>query len=296
MAATLINGSETARSVNAETAEEVQVLQQKFGVRPALAVVLVGEDPASQVYVSRKVAMCAELGIRSEKIVLPSDTSQEELLRILDRLNSDPEIHGILVQSPTPKQIDERAVVLSIDPRKDVDCFHPFNVGNLLLGDLTGFLPCTPWGVTVLLERYGIRTAGKHAVVLGRSNIVGKPMAALLMAKAPTGDATVTVCHSKTENLDEITRSADIIVAALGIPRFLKGHQVKEGVVVIDVGINRIADPTAKRGCRLVGDVDFASVEPKASFITPVPGGVGPMTIAMLMKNTLRACRAQMSK
>jgi methylenetetrahydrofolate dehydrogenase (NADP+)/methenyltetrahydrofolate cyclohydrolase len=292
MPANLINGNEISKAVNAETAAEVAEIVAKYGVQPALAVILVGEDPASQVYVSRKDKKCAELGIRSEKIVLPADTTEAELLAIIAKLNADPSIHGILVQSPVPKQINEQSVVLAIDPSKDVDCFHPANVGRMMLGDFSGFLPCTPWGVTVLLERSGVVTRGKNAVVLGRSNIVGKPMAAMLAAKAPFGDATVTVCHSHTRDLAAVTLQADIIVAALGIPRFLKGDQVKEGAVVIDVGINRIPDPTAKNGCRLVGDVDFDSVAEKASLITPVPGGVGPMTIAMLMKNTLRACRA----
>lgn len=291
MAAQIIDGKLISAQVNNETAEEIREIQQKYGVTPGLAVILVGEDPASQVYVSRKVKMCEQLGLYSRKIVMPADTTQEELLREIDQLNRDAAIHGILVQSPPPPQINEEEVINAISPAKDVDCFHPENVGRMLLGDRSGFLPCTPWGVTVLLEKSGISTAGKHVVVLGRSNIVGKPMAALLMGKGATGDATVTVCHSKTQNLAEMTRSADIIVAAIGKPEFLTGDMVSEGTVVIDVGINRIDDPSAKNGTRLVGDVQYSSVAEKASWITPVPGGVGPMTIAMLMKNAVRACR-----
>lgn len=288
----LIDGKAIAAEVNAATAEEVRELKEKHGVCPGLAVILAGDNPASQVYVSRKVKMCAELGIRSEKIVLPKEVTQEELLEVVARLNADPEIHGILVQSPPPPQIDEQAVVNAISPAKDVDCFHPQNVGRVLLGDRSGFLPCTPWGVTVLLERSGIETAGKHAVILGRSNIVGKPMAALLLGHGRSGDATVTVCHSKTADLAAITRSADIIIAAIGKANFLTADMVSDGVVVIDVGINRIPCASAKNGFKLVGDVAFDEVAPKAAAITPVPGGVGPMTIAMLMKNTVRACRA----
>ena len=291
MAAQIIDGKLISAQVNNETAEEIREIQQKYGVTPGLAVILVGEDPASQGYVSRKVKMCEQLGLYSRKIVMPADTTQEELLREIDQLNRDAAIHGILVQSPPPPQINEEEVINAISPAKDVDCFHPENVGRMLLGDRSGFLPCTPWGVTVLLEKSGISTAGKHVVVLGRSNIVGKPMAALLMGKGVTGDATVTVCHSRTQNLAEMTRSADIIVAAIGKPEFLTGDMVSEGTVVIDVGINRIDDPSAKNGTRLVGDVQYSSVAEKASWITPVPGGVGPMTIAMLMKNAVRACR-----
>lgn len=287
----LIDGKTISAQVNAETALEVAELKEKHGVTPALAVILVGEDPASQVYVSRKAKMCVELGIRSEKIVLPTETTQAELMEVIDRLNKDDFIHGILVQSPPPPQIDEKAIIDAIDPMKDVDCFHPQNVGKVLLGERTGFLPCTPWGVTVLLERSGITTAGKNVVVLGRSNIVGKPMAALLMGKGFTGDATVTVCHSRTKDLADHTRRADIIVAAIGKPEFLKGDMVSDGVVVVDVGINRVPCETTKTGFKLVGDVAFDEVAAKASRITPVPGGVGPMTIAMLMKNTVRACR-----
>jgi len=291
MTAEIIDGKAISVQVNAETALEVRDLKEKHGLAPALAVVLVGDDPASQIYVSRKAKMCAELGIRSEKIILPKETTQAELMAVIRRLNADESIDGILVQSPPPPQIDEQEIINNIDPAKDVDCFHPQNVGKVLLGDRDGFLPCTPWGVTVLLERSGIQTAGKHAVILGRSNIVGKPMAALLMGKDAGGDATVTVCHSRTKDLAAITRQADIIIAAIGKPEFLKGDMVGDGVVVIDVGINRVPCATAKNGCKLVGDVAYDEVAQKASRITPVPGGVGPMTIAMLMKNTVRACR-----
>lgn len=286
----IIDGKTIAAEVNRETAAEVAAITKDFGARPGLAVVLVGDNPASKVYVSSKVKRCQELGIYSEKIVLPAETSQDKLLQVIERLNSNPMIHGILVQSPVPKQIDEQAVVDAICPDKDVDCFHARNVGRLWLGDFSGFLPCTPWGVMQLLERSGIETAGKHAVILGRSNIVGKPMAALLSAKG--ADATVTICHSRTPNLAEITRTADLIVAAIGKPEFLRGDMVKDGVVVIDVGINRVDAPGTEKGYRLVGDVAFDEVAPKVSRITPVPGGVGPMTIAMLMKNTVRAFHA----
>ena len=288
----IIDGKKIAADVNRETAMEVAAISKEFGSRPGLAVVLVGDDPASKVYVSSKVKRCEELGIYSEKIVLPRETRQEELLRVIARLNADPKIHGILVQSPVPRQIDEQAVVNAIDPDKDVDCFHARNVGRLLLGDFSGFLPCTPWGVMQLLKRSGIATAGKHAVVLGRSNIVGKPMMALLSAKG--ADATVTMCHSRTPDIASFTRTADLIVAAVGKPEFLRGDMVKEGAVIIDVGINRVDAPDLEKGYRLVGDVAYDEVAPKASRITPVPGGVGPMTIAMLMKNTVRAFQLAM--
>lgn len=289
MCATLISGTAISAAVNAETAADAAEAFKRFGIQPALAVILVGEDPASQVYVSRKVKKCGELGILSHKITMPAETTEAELLDVIRKLNEDPAIHGILVQSPVPRQINEQHVVLAIAPEKDVDCFHPMNVGRMMLGDFSGFMPCTPWGVMTLLERSGLSANGKRAVVIGRSNIVGKPMAALLGANTPGGNATVTICHSRTPNLADYTRNADLIVTALGKPQFLKRDMVKEGVIIIDVGINRIADPTAKNGCRLVGDADFAELEPVASYITPVPGGVGPMTIAMLMKNTMRA-------
>ena len=285
----LIDGKTISARVNAETAAEVASIVEKYGKKPGLAVVLVGENPASQVYVASKVKKCQELGIYSEKIVLDKDTTQEELLKVIRSLNENDAIHGILVQSPAPPQIDEGAIVEAIDPDKDVDCFHARNVGKMLLGDMDGFLPCTPWGVMELLERSGISAAGKHAVILGRSNIVGKPMMALLSAKGKTADATVTMCHSRTKDIAAFTRQADLIVAAIGKPEFLRGDMVKEGVIVVDVGINRVPCAGTKTGYKLVGDVCFEEVAPKASRITPVPGGVGPMTIAMLMKNTLRA-------
>ena len=283
----IIDGKKIAADVNHETAMEVAAITKDFGARPGLAVVLVGDNPASKVYVSSKVKRCAELGIYSEKIVLPKETSQAELLQVIAKLNTNPLIHGILVQSPVPKHIDEQAVVNAINPDKDVDCFHARNVGRLLLGDFSGFLPCTPWGVMQLLKRSEIPTAGKHAVIIGRSNIVGKPMMALLSAKG--ADATVTLCHSRTPDIAAFTRNADLIVAAVGKPEFLRGNMVKDGAVIIDVGINRVEAPGTEKGYRLVGDVAFDEVAPKASRITPVPGGVGPMTIAMLMKNTVRA-------
>lgn len=296
MGAKNIDGKQISEAVNRETAAEVNELIEKHGVRPGLAVVLVGDNPASQVYVGSKVRKCQELGIHSEKIVLPKETTEEELLNVINTLNNDPAIHGILVQSPPPPHIDEAKIVEAISPRKDVDCFHPENVGRMFLGDHSGFLPCTPWGVMVLLERSGISPAGKHAVVIGRSNIVGKPMMALLTAKGSHADATLTVCHSRTKNIEHYTRQADIIVAAIGKPEFLKADMVKDGAVVIDVGINRVKDDKAKNGYKLVGDVAFEEVAQKASYITPVPGGVGPMTIAMLMKNTVRACRMTLKK
>ncbi len=292
MSAILIDGKTVAAAVNAENARMCAELTEKYGCRPGLAVVLVGDDPASQVYVSSKVKKCGEIGIESEKIVLPGNATQKDVLDVIDRLNRDPRIHGILVQSPPPPQIDEEQIILSIDPRKDVDCFHPFNAGKMLQGDMTGFLPCTPWGGMKLLEYYRIGLSGKRAVVLGRSNIVGKPMMCMLSNKGV--DATVTLCHSRTVNLAEELKRADLIVAAIGKPEFVRGDMVKEGAVVIDVGINRVADPGLPKGYRLTGDVAFEEVAPKASAITPVPGGVGPMTIAMLMRNTLRGMERMM--
>jgi methylenetetrahydrofolate dehydrogenase (NADP+)/methenyltetrahydrofolate cyclohydrolase len=291
VAAQIIDGKVISGQVNRETAEMTLALAKQHSLQPGIAVVLVGSDPASRVYVNSKEKKAKELGFHSIKIELPATASQEALLAEIDRLNRDPRVHGILVQSPTPKQIDERAVILAIDPAKDVDCFHPFNVGKLLIGDTDGFLPCTPWGVMVLLERSGIRPAGKHAVIIGRSNIVGKPMLALLMQKAAGADATVTVCHSRTPDIAAFTRQADIVVAAIGKAEFLKADMIKPGAVVIDVGINRVPAPGTKLGSRLVGDVAYEEVAAKAGAITPVPGGVGPMTIAMLMRNTLRACQ-----
>jgi methylenetetrahydrofolate dehydrogenase (NADP+)/methenyltetrahydrofolate cyclohydrolase len=286
----LIDGKQIALQVHAETRSAVQALKAR-GIVPGLAVVLVGDDPASRSYVRSKDKMSHELGIHSAKHELPATTTQEELIALVEKLNADPAIHGILVQSPPPPHIDEAAVIRAIDPRKDVDGFHPVNVAKLALDDPSGFVPCTPLGCQRLLLASGIDPAGKHAVVIGRSMIVGKPMALLLMAKGKGGDATVTVVHSRSRNLAELTRQADILVAAIGRPGFVKAGHVREGAVVIDVGINRVEDPTAAKGYRIVGDVAFEEVAPKCSAITPVPGGVGPMTIAMLMANTVKACR-----
>lgn len=291
MTPVLIDGKEVAASVRARLSGEIEELK-KQGKTPGLAVVLVGEDPASQVYVASKVKACAELGLYSQKWALPADTTQKELVELIHKLNADDRIHGILVQSPPPPHIDEEAVILNIDPRKDVDGFHPANVAKLVLEDESGFVPCTPMGCMELLKAYGIETAGKHAVVIGRSMIVGKPMANLLVAK--NANATVTIAHSRTQNLPELCRSADIIVAAVGRPEMVTADYVKEGAVVLDVGINRIADASRPRGYRIVGDVNFEAVKEKCSYITPVPGGVGPMTISMLMANTVKACRQQL--
>ena len=283
-----IDGAAVAAKVMEETKARIAALAQR-GVRPGLAVVLVGNDPASRAYVRSKDRKAAELGLHSVKHELPADTSQATLLALVAELNADPAVHGILVQSPPPPQINEAEVVLAIDPRKDVDGFHPVNVAKLAMEDPTGFVPCTPLGCIRLLQEAGIETAGKSAVVVGRSMIVGKPMALLLMKRGPGGDATVTVAHSRTRNLAEVTRGADIVIAAIGRPHFLGDEHIREGAVVIDVGINRVDDPTHPKGYRLVGDVDYDAVAPKCAAITPVPGGVGPMTIAMLMANCVTA-------
>jgi len=293
MTPTLIDGKKVAADVRARLVKEIEELKAA-GHTPGLAVVLVGEDPASQVYVGSKVKACAELGIYSQKWALPAETTQEELVQLIHRLNADDRIHGILVQSPPPPHIDEEAVILNIDPRKDVDGFHPANVAKLVLEDETGFVPCTPLGCMELLAAYGIPTAGKHAVVIGRSMIVGKPMANLLISKK--ANATVTIAHSRTADLPGLCRTADILVAAVGRREMVKSDYVKPGAVVLDVGINRIEDATRPRGYRIVGDVDFEAVKDSCSAITPVPGGVGPMTIAMLMANTVKACRQQVAK
>lgn len=293
MSAKIIDGKAIAARINEESAMEVAALARNNSIQPGLAVVLIGENPASQVYVGMKVKKCAELGIFSDKRILPVDASMEEVLALIDELNKDPKINGILVQSPPPPQIDEEAVVAAISSRKDVDCFHAENVGKMLIGRQDGFVPCTPYGVMKLLERSGVDPSGKHAVIIGRSNIVGKPMMALLVQKAKGANATVTCVHSRTKNIEEFTRSADILIAAIGKPEFVTGDMVKDGAVVIDVGINRVDDPSVPRGYRLVGDVKFDEVAEKASLITPVPGGVGPMTIAMLMHNTIKACKMQ---
>jgi methylenetetrahydrofolate dehydrogenase (NADP+)/methenyltetrahydrofolate cyclohydrolase len=286
----LIEGRAIAEKVYAELRGEIAALKEQ-GRIPGLAVVLVGDNPASRAYVRSKDKMCRDLGLHSVKLELPADTTQDALLARVEELNRDPAIHGILVQSPPPTQIDEAAIVRAIDPAKDVDGFHPINVAKLALGDESGFVPCTPLGCQRMLIESGIEIAGAHVVVLGRSMIVGKPLALLLMRKGKGGDATVTVVHSRSKGLTEITRSADILIAAIGQAEFVRAEHVREGAVVIDVGINRVDDPTMERGYRLVGDVAFAEVSEKAAAITPVPGGVGPMTIAMLMANTVRACR-----
>jgi methylenetetrahydrofolate dehydrogenase (NADP+)/methenyltetrahydrofolate cyclohydrolase len=288
--ANLIDGRAVAEKVYVDLRNEIAQLKSK-GVTPGIAVVLVGDDPASRAYVRSKDKMSRELGLHSVRLELPATTSQEELLARVDELNRDPQVHGILVQSPPPKQNDEAAIVRALDPRKDVDGFHPLNVAKLAMGDETAFVPCTPLGVQRLLIESKIDIAGAHVVVLGRSMIVGKPVALLLMQKAKGGDATVTVAHSRTKNLEEVTRSADILIAAIGRAHFVKENHVRDGAVVIDVGINRVEDKSDKRGYRLVGDVAFDEVAPKCKAITPVPGGIGPMTIAMLMSNTVKAAK-----
>jgi methylenetetrahydrofolate dehydrogenase (NADP+)/methenyltetrahydrofolate cyclohydrolase len=283
--ANIINGKEISAAIRAEIKEATEQLVSASGVRPGLAVIIVGEDPASQVYVRNKKRACDEVGFYSESYELPESTTQDELNALVDRLNKDEKIHGILCQLPLPKHLDENEVIMRIDPKKDVDAFHPENVGKIMIGDYS-FLPCTPAGVMALLERSGIDVCGKECVVVGRSNIVGKPQAMLLLH----ANGTVTICHSRTKNLAEVCRRADILVAAIGKADFFTGDMIKEGAVVIDVGMNRRADG------KLTGDVDFASVEPKASYITPVPGGVGPMTITMLMQNTLTAAKNAVKK
>ena len=286
--ARLIDGAALARELRAEVATDVAALRAR-GVVPGLTVVLVGDDAGSAVYVGAKEKASREAGMSGETIRLPATTSQDELLRLVGRLNEDPAVHGILVQMPLPRQLDPDAVIRHIRPDKDVDGFHPVNVGKLLIGHTDGFAPCTPAGVQYMLQRSGVETRGADCVVVGRSNIVGKPMAALLMQAGANADATITVCHSRTRDLASHTRRADILIVAAGRPRMITGDMIKAGAVVIDVGMNRIPDVSTKSGTRLVGDVDFASVAARASMITPVPGGVGPMTIAMLLRNTVRA-------
>ena len=286
MSAEVISGKDMAAEIRAEVKERVAGLKES-GLTPGLAVVLVGEDPASQVYVGMKNKDATEAGILSRQITLPADTSQAELLGVVAGLNADPEIHGILVQLPLPDQIDEASVLLAIDPAKDVDGFHPVNVGRLATGDPDVLAPCTPAGVVEMLMRSGHDPAGKHSVVVGRSNIVGRPMAALLLRKAPGGNATVTVAHSRTSDLGAVTGRADILIVAIGQPDFLRANMVKPGAVVIDVGVNRVSDETRERGYRLTGDVAYDEVKDVAAAISPVPGGVGPMTRAMLLSNTV---------
>jgi methylenetetrahydrofolate dehydrogenase (NADP+)/methenyltetrahydrofolate cyclohydrolase len=289
--AKLIDGRAIAEKVYVDLRCEIAQLKSN-GVTPGLAVILVGDNPASRAYVRSKDKMCRDLGLHSVKLELPASTTHSELLACVEELNRDPAIHGILVQSPPPKQIDEAAIVRALDPRKDVDGFHPENISKLAVGDPAGLVPCTPLGVQRLLIESKIDIGGAHVVILGRSMIVGKPLALLFMQKNKDADATVTIVHSRSRNLAEITRSADILIAAIGQANFVKAEHVRDGVVVVDVGINRVEDAATERGYRLVGDVAFDEVAKKVSAITPVPGGVGPMTIAMLMSNTVKACRA----
>jgi len=286
--ANLMDGRAIADQIHTEISQRIAALKQR-GVQPNLAFVRLGEDPASQIYVAMKERMSGRLGIASVTQVLPEATSETELLKRLAQLNADPTIHGVLVQAPLPPHINPAAIYAAISPQKDVDGFHPINVGKLILGDSTGFVPCTPAGIHELLVRSRIRIEGAEVVVLGRGNIVGKPMAALLIQKTRHANATVTVCHTQTRDIAAHCRRADILIAAIGVVEFVKADMVKPGAVVIDVGVNRAQDPNAKGGSRLVGDVDFARVQPIAGRITPNPGGVGPMTIAMLMQNTVRA-------
>jgi methylenetetrahydrofolate dehydrogenase (NADP+)/methenyltetrahydrofolate cyclohydrolase len=288
VSAQIIEGKPIAEAVLADVARRAEALSHAKGIRPGLAVILVGENPASQVYVRNKVKKCEELGFRSDGHYLEAGVSQEAVADVIRRLNADAGIHGILLQMPLPKHMNEHALLALIDPDKDVDGFHPVNVGRLATG-LPGFVPCTPLGVREMLVRSGHDPAGKCVAIVGRSNIVGKPLALLLMRKEKGGDATVCVCHSRTPNLGDLTRRADILVAAIGSARFIKGEMIKPGAVVIDVGTNRVADPSKKSGYGLVGDVDFEAAKQVAAAVTPVPGGVGPMTIAMLMHNTVMA-------
>ena len=285
MSAVIIDGKQVAADIRAEVAQKVAELK-KNGKNACLAVILVGENPASVSYFTGKQKALAEVGMQDRSVHLPENTTEEDLLKLIDQLNNDYSVHGILVQLPLPKHINEDKVIMAIAPGKDVDGFHPVNVGNMMIGR-PGFLPCTPHGIIVLLQRMGIETSGKHAVVIGRSNIVGKPVSVLLAQK--NVNCTVTLCHTGTKNLPEITKQADIVVVASGHPHTLTGDMIKDGAVVIDVGVNRIPDSSKKSGFRLVGDCDFDDLKEKASFITPVPGGVGPMTIAMLMVNTLES-------
>lgn len=287
MAGQIIDGKQVAADMRAELKDRVDLLKKK-GIVPGLAVVLVGEDPASKSYVTAKERACEQIGIYSSDNRLSAETTQEELMALIDKLNKDPKINGILVQLPLPKHLNEGEVLLAIDPKKDVDGFHPVNVGKMVVGE-KAFLPCTPHGIIQLLVRSGVKIEGAEVVVVGRSNIVGRPIANMLIQKSDTGNATVTVCHTRTKNLAEHVRRADIIIAAVGWPNTVTADMVKDGAVVIDVGVNRVEDATKKNGYRLVGDVDFEAVKEKASLITPVPGGVGPMTITMLLYNTVES-------
>ncbi|MCD4830297.1 MAG: bifunctional methylenetetrahydrofolate dehydrogenase/methenyltetrahydrofolate cyclohydrolase FolD [Anaerohalosphaeraceae bacterium] len=289
MAAKIIDGKQIAAEIRAELKNEVTTLKAK-GITPGLGVILVGADPASMSYVTAKERACDEAGIYSDDNRLPAETTEEELLALVDKMNNDPKINGILVQLPLPKHIDEQKVLLAIDPDKDVDGFHPTNVGKMVVGD-KAFLPCTPHGIVQLLMRTGVKLEGAEVVIVGRSNIVGKPLANMLIQKSETGNATVTICHTRTKDIAAHTRRADIVIAAAGFPNTVTADMVKDGVVVIDVGVNRVEDATKKKGYRLVGDADFEAIKEKASYITPVPGGVGPMTITMLMYNTVESAK-----
>ncbi len=288
----ILDGKATSDKIKNEIAQQVKDIVAKGGKRPHLAAILVGTDGASQTYVGHKERACAQVGFKSTLLRFPAEISQDELLKRIAEINVNDDIDGLIVQLPLPEHIDEYAVINAIDPKKDVDGFHPENVGRMMLG-LPTFLPATPYGILRLLSEYGIQTKGKHCVIIGRSNIVGRPLANLLSLKDEPGDCTVTICHSRTQNIEYFTKQADIIIAALGAPGFLKGEMVSEGAVIVDVGITRIPDNTKKAGYRLAGDVDFETVAPKASFITPVPGGVGPMTIVSLMVNTLKAAEGK---
>ena len=288
----LIDGKALAKTIKAELAEEVEVLKANGGKIPHLAAVLVGDDPASQVYVKNKVSSCEKIGFKSTLIRKDAATSEAELMEIINQLNNDEDVDGFIVQLPLPSHIDETKVTLAIDPKKDVDGFHPMNFGRMSQG-LSCYIPATPYGILVMLERYGIETSGKNCVVVGRSNIVGTPMSILMSRKSKVGNCTVTLTHSRTKDLKAEVQRADIIIAAIGIPNFITADMVKDGAVIIDVGINRIDDDTRKRGYRLVGDVDFEGVAPKSSFITPVPGGVGQMTVTALLMNTMKAAKGE---
>ena len=288
----LLDGKLLSNNIKTEIAEEVEKMLEKGQKQPHLAAVLVGEDPASQVYVRNKIRSCEKCGFKSTLVKLPAEATEEEVLKAVEKLNNDPDIDGFIVQLPLPKHIDEQKVTLAIDHRKDVDGFHPINFGRMAQG-LEAYLPATPYGIMEILRRYNIDTVGKNCVVVGRSNIVGTPMSILLSRRGYPGNCTVTLTHSKTKNLPEIIQQSDIVIAAIGIPKFITADMIKKDAVVIDVGINRIDDPTAKNGYRLVGDVDFESVSSKTKYITPVPGGVGPMTVTALLLNTLKACKKE---
>ena len=289
MTAQIIDGKQVAADMRAELKDEVAKLKE-HGIVPGLGVILVGEDPASQSYVSAKEKACENIGIYSDDNRLPAETSQKDLMALVEKMNKDPKINGILVQLPLPKGLNEAEVLLAIDPAKDVDGFHPMNVGKMMVGE-KAFLPCTPHGIIQLLVRSGVTIEGAEVVIVGRSNIVGKPIANMLIQKKPNANATVTVCHTRTKDLSSHTKRADIVIAAAGRPNTVTADMVKDGVVVIDVGVNRVDDATKKKGYRLVGDVDFEAVKEKASLITPVPGGVGPMTITMLLYNTVESAK-----